>query len=151
MFVVDATSLHGYSASLVRHFDAILPEIQRLHSIDDPIVRAAEATSAVAEIGDVVDELNEMRERAIYELFKQIGGTKAAAAFGISRATLYRIVWRQEPNDPDPFVQKRLKLRRQNQAKIVAEVTAALVAAGVQSGRDLFDADELAALPRNEM
>jgi hypothetical protein len=142
--------LTRYSVSVVRHFNAILPEVERMRAIEDPIVRAAEATSASAEIRDLVEDLNEMREQAIYELFKQIGGTKAAAAFGLSRASLYRIVWRQEPKDADPFVQKRLKLRRENQTKIVLDVATALAAAGVRSGKDLFDADELAALNAKE-
>jgi hypothetical protein len=35
-------------------------------------------------------------------LTKQVGGTKTAAAFRLSRASLYRIVWRQEPKGAQP-------------------------------------------------
>jgi hypothetical protein len=127
----------------VRYLSSVEQELNRLRAIDDPITRAAQATAASAEAQDLFEQLNDIREQSIYELFKQIGGTKAAAAFRLSRASLYRIVWRQESKDPDPFVQQRLKARRETQVRVVSEVAAAFAAAGVRSGKDLFDPMEL--------
>jgi len=127
----------------MRHFQSSRAELDSLRGIEDPIVRAAEILSARADARVLLEELDEMREQSIYELFKQIGGSKTAEVLGLSRATLYRIVWRQEPKDPDPFVQRRLELRRENHAKAVAGVVAALSAAGVRSGADLLDPNKV--------
>lgn len=54
----------------------------------------------------------EVRARAIYEVYKSIGGSAAARVLGLNRAKIHRIVREQEPNDPDPAVQAVLARRR---------------------------------------
>jgi ribosomal protein S12 methylthiotransferase accessory factor YcaO len=58
----------------------------------DPVVRAQQALVEIENARTLMEELALERAKAVYELYKQHGASKAARLLGINRVNLYRVI-----------------------------------------------------------
>ena len=58
----------------------------------DPMVRAQQALVEIENARTLMEQLALERAKAVYELYKQHGASKAARLLGINRVNLYRVI-----------------------------------------------------------
>ena len=88
--------------------------------IRDPVERASRSLVLMEQARTRMEELAEIRARAVYELYRQYGGSKAARLLGMSRMNLYRLIG-QLPE----VHQQRVEGRLQTAAALAAALSAA--------------------------
>ena len=88
--------------------------------VQDPIERASRALVLMEQARARMEELADIRARAIYEVYCLYGGSKTARLLGMSRMNLYRLIG-QVPE----VRQQRLDNRLQAAAMFAAALSAA--------------------------
>jgi hypothetical protein len=77
------------------------PIVQLLLREPDPYIRAGQVLVQIQAANDLIDELNNVRAEAIYEVYKIQGPTRTAKLFGRSRSNIHRLIKPIQARDPE--------------------------------------------------
>ena len=97
------------------------PEVDALHSIDYPVMRAARALLAMEDARELMQALSDVRADAVYEVVKRHGASAASRVFGVNRMNIYRIT--RGPESRDPEAQARKAQNAQEMAKLLTQMS----------------------------